>query len=621
MSWYKPKPKPPVNDIDVDVDVYAKDLNVKDAHVDDVNVKNAYIYQDNSVDKSVDLGLGDIDGDKKVKVMADVDVDADVDVSTKHEHIDIDIKAVDKDPDTTIKYVDETVEKTTYTETVKVKEDWDVDVDVKSNNIVQGSDADNIFLDVNDVELNGLISNDYKLDMEDFDLDVTTIGGSFNGGGNDGMVDNDQSNNLKDNDDVHNTTATYTNAQAPDITGATVKAGFEAGIAGGSYAEGGAYEYEASKGKTTEYYDDIEIWGKKVGQYEDPYKSEFIGASKEGGGFYAAGGHFGAAAIGAGLFAHADSIAAPDAAFETVTARGGTAKAGDGIDGASLNGILADAEGDVTIVGDALADASASASASSFDVSVATGGNTQVNTAVIETIGGNSLDAGDIGFGQASESGGISWKGYGDYSKKPYGEYEMEKGGDLELDGGDKYTDGHVGGNGLAVKDSWIHGDIDVETNDLDLDDLIDNDAPLYMEDFDLDISMIGDSFNGAGNDFAYDNSQANDLVDNDNVTGTSSAYNGSFWNGAFQEVTAAGGTATSGDGVNGLHGNHSTLEAGGDIAIAGSTSALAAATASASAFNVDVVVGANLQQNGFGLTIVGNDSAVVDDVAGDAIL
>ena len=62
--------------------------------------------------------------------------------------------------------------------------------------------------------------------------------------------------------------------------------------------------------------------------------------------------------------------------------------------------------------------------------------------------------------------------------------------------------------------------DLDNDVNDIDQSDLINvaGCANLTMDDFTLDVTAIGDLFNGRGNDMMFDVNQINDMVDNDNL-------------------------------------------------------------------------------------------------------
>ncbi len=553
--------------------------------------KKAEIYK-----KDVDV---DADLDKSLHADVDVDLEADLglslDVEKEYTHTGIFVYAKDYDPDTTVVYKDinheyekdvdveydksvtekykSEYESTSYTET------WTVDVDVDADSIIQGSDIHStVVTDVNDVDIDDLIDvDDYAtLKMEDYDVDVLTVGDSFNGLGNDGQISVDQDNNLKDNDSVHDTGAHYTNSQAPNVD-AVAKAGLHYGeIEAGYVAAGAVAGYE----HTTTYYPPT--WYKPA---------KIVADGKGAAAAYGEAGYLGAAHLGAALYIDAE-LTAPTEAFETATAHGGHATSGSGIETADLYHVALDAEGNAIVEGATEATADAAASAESFNVSVETGGNTAANVAAVNVIGGNSVDAGDLG-------------------------------GKLELDSNEAANVTiNEADESLAIKDSWITEDIDEEVNDLDLDDLIDVDENGYveMEDFDLDVTMIGNSFNGVGNDYQLDVTQANDIIDNDTVANTTASYQGNLWNGPFQKVAAYGGTASADDGIGTAYGSNVTLDAGGDAKISGSAAASADAIASASAFNVGVSVGANVGINQFNANVVGNDSALVDDILGDTV-
>ncbi len=276
------------------------------------------------------------------------------------------------------------------------------------------------------------------------------------------------------------------------------------------------------------------------------------------------------------------------APFQNVDADGGHAKADDGIDGNIENSANGNA-GTGSVAGSAAATADAAANVAAFTQDIVMGGNTQGNFVNLNVTGGNLTQANDI-----DAKGGGDWGG--DHDPKSA---SSPSNGDHADDGGTAYRD--------------VTFDDDV--NDLDSSELLNVEgATLSMDDFTFDTTAIGDSFNGAGNDMAFDVGQVNDLVDNDVLCNPQVTYQGS--GGPLQDVSVTGGWASSGDGISGNIkgvGNYN----GADGSISGSTSASADAVANVSAFTQNIVMGANLQVNNFTATVVGGDSVGADDITG----
>jgi hypothetical protein len=273
--------------------------------------------------------------------------------------------------------------------------------------------------------------------------------------------------------------------------------------------------------------------------------------------------------------------------FQTVDADGGHAKADDGIDGRIESSAIGNA-GSGSIDGSAEATADAAANVAAFTQDIVMGNNTQGNFVNLNVTGGNLTQANDI-----DAKGGGHW-----------GDDDGPKGS--SRDGGD-----HDGG-GTAYRDVTFDDDI----NDLDASELlnVESGSSLNMDDFTFDTTAIGDSFNGPGNDMAFDVGQVNDLVDNDVLSNPQVTYNGG--GGPLQDVSVTGGWASAGDGINGGikgSGNYN----GADGSISGSTSASADAVANVSAFTQNIVMGANLQVNNFTATVVGGDQVSADDITG----
>ena len=519
--------------------------------------------------------------DKDTNVDIDIKQDMELDVELAHKNkseVDWDIK-VDAPDKSTYTKVDVSLEekKTIYdktvvefTETVDKNisvsvDDWNVDVDVKASNIIESSTTD---ADVNDIDNSSLIDvSEYgRVTMDDFMSDQLAIGNSFNGPGNDLQFDINQSNELEDNDDVRGTTVSYDNEQAPNVSGS-----LEAEHSSTYDAHGYAKKDDGKDGKD----------GKHDDYDKDPRKGPMNGHGGSSSSAWAA------EAEASGSLAINLDLTAPENAFQTVVADGGSATAGDGISYADVKDV------DGSVAGSTSASADGVATAEAFNANIMAGGNQQANFATLDIVGGNLKDVGDVG--DAGDGHGGHGGGYPQANTYANGEA-----GDGDHGGGG----GHGGGDGLAIRNSLIDDDV----NDLDSSSLIDVDGALSMDDFTFDLTAIGNSFNGAGNDMQFDVNQANDLIDNDNVSGTNVSYTGSGWNGPFQDVTATGGTSTAGDGIGNINADHTG-------AISGSAAATGDALASAQAFTANIVVGANLQVNNFTATVVGGDSFVGDDL------
>ena len=592
------------------------------------------------VDKSYDY---DLDSDTRLAKDVDVDLNADVDISkeyAKSYEVDLDadasfvgigVLAYTEHPDVSVTYKEEKTSTehdtdydydydkdvdidhntTSYTKTVTetesehlsttVNETWNINVNVEADSIVDWSHITDKSENVtNDVDVNDLINVDaggrggpkdhskvgdnggapLALEMDDFAAEVLTIGESFNGLGNDGQISVNQSNDLDDDDEVSNTSATYQNHQAPDVT---LNAG---GSLHATHDEGGhltAGYSEYASGSV-----DAVAGAAGYGNYHGYKYVKAAAVSAEaaaGSSGHLDAGYWSSAALGAALYLHG-TASAPTNAFETVTAQGGSANSGDGIAAADLHGASLDAEGNAIIEGSTEATAGAEAVAASFNVDVETGGNNQINTSSLNITGGNSVDAGDV-------HGSVTLD-----SNEP---------ANVTINEADE---------SLAIRGSTIEDHSENNVNDIDVEDLINVEGGFVeLEDFDLDVTTIGDAFNGVGNDYQLDVSQANDLADNDTVMETTSMYDGAGWNAPFQSVSATGGHAYAADGIGHATGNHVSLDAGGNAAVVGSAAASADAIASASAFNVSASVGANVQYNQFNANVVGNDSAIVDDI------
>lgn len=538
----------------------------------------------------------DVNADLDLDAHVDVDIDKDVDISHTNTNIDVHahgyakayIERVDVDIDKS--YSEEYKKTHVYKEDIDVdvdkdisEETWNVKVDVHSDNIIQHSKVSEVQdVDVNDIDNNELIEVDDwgYVSMDDFTSDQLAIGNSLNGEGNDSQFSANQSNNLDDSDHVSGTKATF------NTDGAPINQHFHNSNSSGADADADAYALGIGKGGA----------GGDGGNGGPAYYYKPAGDGGDGGkgglGLGAAGAAAGALAVNKSDASQTvnNYFEADDGPFQKVAAHGGHASSGDGI--ATIKGShnASGNEGDGTISGDSSASGNGAASAEAFTASVLAGGNQQANFATVNVTGGDE---------------GFSHPGY-------------DKGHGHGKDGDGPATDSNVldPNGGLAIKDSHVSSYLDNDVNDLDSSELIDvnGDGILHMDDFDLDVTAIGGSLNGGGNDMQFSFDQTNDLVDNDYVHNTTATYNGTFLDGPLQEVHATGGSGHAGNGIgDASHLSGSASNNGGDGAIAGSTAGSADAIASAEAFTANVVVGANVQVNNLSSTIVGGDSAEVD--------
>lgn len=310
----------------------------------------------------------------------------------------------------------------------------------------------------------------------------------------------------------------------------------------------------------------------------------------------------------------------PDGAeFQKVDLKGGDGHSGTGTDGHSSANYN---DGNGSVSGSSSASGSAIGSASAFTQDLNLGSNTQANQSAINLIGGNSLRADDV-----SSGGGKGPHGGPGHGGPGYGGPEAAS---LSAPGD---------GGGSHSGSTSVVTDYDNDVNDIDVSNLINvaSGAELSLDDFTLDITSIGNSFNGAGNDTLFDVNQVNDLVDQDSVYSPNVGYNagpsdygypgdgyqllsqggeghGGYGKGGgyFQDVKAVGGWAGSG---NGISGSSDASNNGGNGSISGVTSAAADANVSVEAFTQNIVLGANLQLNNSTITVVGGDSTIADNI------
>ena len=279
--------------------------------------------------------------------------------------------------------------------------------------------------------------------------------------------------------------------------------------------------------------------------------------------------------------------------IQKVTLEGGDkAESDDGIHGDSTANSNV---GDGSVSGSTSAVADAVGNISAFTQDITMGGNTQANLSTITAIGGDSSLGGDKG----GDKGG----GWGGDEKVLSAVETAGKGHEGEGNG-----DNDGGGHRPIT-------DLDNDVNDIDQSDLINvaGCANLTMDDFTLDVTAIGNSFNGHGNDMMFDVNQVNDMVDNDNLCDPIVQYRPSGWSdAAFQDIYAEGGKSEAGSGIDGnSHANGN----GGAGLVSGASNASASANVTAEAFTQNIVMGANLQLNNSSLSLIGGDFSVGDHI------
>ncbi|MEP3275751.1 MAG: hypothetical protein ABJN26_16375 [Stappiaceae bacterium] len=154
------------------------------------------------------------------------------------------------------------------------------------------------------------------------------------------------------------------------------------------------------------------------------------------------------------------------------------------------------------------------------------------------------------------------------------------------------------------VAKASIVGNDDIFEDGIDTDNLLVN--PTVQENLNNNGNHtdVGDNIlNGNGTDTQFEVDQVNSLSDQDLINNPTVTNSANF----SQLATATGGSSSSDDGMDGLF----SYEVGDDISIDALTAASADAVAAASAFNQNIVMGANVQANGVDVSIVGGSSAV----------
>ena len=117
--------------------------------------------------------------------------------------------------------------------------------------------------------------------------------------------------------------------------------------------------------------------------------------------------------------------------------------------------------------------------------------------------------------------------------------------------------------------------------------------------------NVFNGAFSGDGGDTAFAINQVADIMDNDTLSNVQQNNGDAVFN-AY---------ATAGDNLS-ADGNELNVDGGADGT--GSNSADGSAHVSANAFNMEVVLGANLQQNAVDATVVGGDNSMFNDAGND---
>ncbi|QUS55096.1 beta strand repeat-containing protein [Pseudovibrio brasiliensis] len=352
-----------------------------------------------------------------------------------------------------------------------------------------------------------------------------------------------------------------------------------------------------------------------------------------------------------------DSLFGPDVintggadAVQTVTVDGGNATAGNGIE--ALGGNLGpDTVGDdSSISGSASANANGTGAAINFGQTLKTGGNAQSNSVDVDVVGGNKALA------SAGESGAVAGSNTDtpvdhDTTTTSWSEQSNQLGDVDEIEHADVANWGHstqtvdVDG-GTASSGAGIVQTGGSSTN-IDGNESISGsssasaDATGVAQSFtqtqvtggnvqsnSASVSVTGADVNvaSAGQDNAEVNGTWAGTTNTDSFSGGlqgNTAYDGdTIWNSdvrnfhdSTQDVTATGGTATAGDGIESTGGGQiGTQGAPGveeDSTISGLSSAGADATAAAASFEQVLSTGGNGQGNSYDTSIVGANSGV----------
>ncbi|MES0870828.1 beta strand repeat-containing protein [Pseudovibrio sp. SCP19] len=363
-----------------------------------------------------------------------------------------------------------------------------------------------------------------------------------------------------------------------------------------------------------------------------------------------------------------EEISSPDVTNDgslnqSVFSDGGTAQTGSGIyaenngNGQSSIGSSSYVSDDSSISGAAAASADASAVTLGFKQDIASGGNSQGNSASMDVVGSTraAATAGEDGASLNLHQSGLSASSLTDTNLEALQTNHMHDGdrvGDAlvtndghvsqtaDADGGSASTgDGifahntHVGSAGSVGGDSDIAGSSaasadataaaisfeqsiksggNSQGNSLDYSVIGGNSVAAVSggENASMNAKNLGDAT--VNTDTTSENVQINDLSDSDHVIGAVVENIGGSH--VHQNVSSTGGTATAGNGI-ATSGDDSGLGAvwvGDDSNIVGSASASADAMASASTMNQRIQTGGNSQVNSLTEESVGGNSQIV---------
>ncbi|EEA92023.1 hypothetical protein [Pseudovibrio sp. JE062] len=367
---------------------------------------------------------------------------------------------------------------------------------------------------------------------------------------------------------------------------------------------------------------------------------------------------------------HHDSV-------QDVTATGGTATAGDGIESTGGGQIGAQGapgvEEDSTISGLSSAGADATAAAASFEQVLSTGGNGQGNSYDASIVGANSgvaasgEDNATLGqFGQAAAAGQADTDtAAGAWQENTLGDNDELLGPDVEnhdLVDQDVSATGGTATSGAGISVAGFGGDVGAARVGDDSSitgvtqataDASASASSMNQKLFsggnsqgnDLDLSVTGGSSNvqsaGEDSNVTFASVAGTGPADNGGVDSTDSLLGGyqsnTLYDGdevsyadvenhheVYQDVTATGGSASAGVGSGGIDGTDvkGALNVGDNASLTGKALSSADAVAEASAFNQVVSTGGNAQVNSADVDIVGDNKNVIsvgDDSEGGA--
>ncbi|MEM5469384.1 hypothetical protein [Celeribacter marinus] len=345
---------------------------------------------------------------------------------------------------------------------------------------------------------------------------------------------------------------------------------------------------------------------------------------------------------------------------QNVSAEAELARVADGMDDGQS---FTDVKGDIDLSVSNLASASAGAVADGAAQDVKSGSNTALNEGVISAIGGSEADTlsetmnvteggepvlsgNDIASGNQNDvsntdlSGNDVASGNIDDSSNAFGSgndvvsgNDIKSGnrtdsgndvdGEISVGSENLYQSNNVTGSGndtntdnVSLKEtntSVIRDSSEVEISDFAANELIEaeDEATVLLDDITVDYGTLS----GAGNDMAFDLDQANNLVDVDTIGDITLTLNGSF----EQTVTADAGEALAGDGTVGGEGTMFS-DIIGDVSVDVANVADASAIAQAQGITQTIASGGNVMLNSFDMSVTGGDSSFdqsFDDMIG----